>query len=324
MTWLYILLGVVLLLLATVLGASFYMFRFAIARRDNTSMEKLIQNMKDRYKDNPIKKEWGCRIEDGYKKFMEKSPKEVFMTNREGMKLCGFLLECEGATKTVIFSHGWRSIPFFDFSCIWEYYLEHKFNVLVIEHRAHRDSEGKYLYFGVKERFDVIDWANWTVERYGKEHKIFLSGISMGSATVMMAVGTEGLPENVVGASCDCGYTSASDIFRHVLKARFHLPAFPIMHVAGVISKIFAKFDFEEFTSTEGVRNSKIPLLFIHGTDDDFVPVEHTYKNIEACGSEHVDVIVEGAEHGLSFFTDPNAVIEGLEKVLKKVFDDFE
>ena len=324
MIWLYILLIIAVLIPITVVAASFYMFRFAIARSDKASMEKLIKSMKSRYKNDPVKKEWGYKIEEGYKKLLEQPIEEVFMTNREGLKLRAYLIESEGATKTVIFSHGWRSIPLFDFSCIWEYYLNHHFNVLIIEHRAHRASEGKYLYFGVRERFDIIDWADWTVDRYGAEHKIFLSGISMGSAAVMMAVGTEGLPENVVGASCDCGFTSATDIFKHVLKSKFHLPAFPILHTAGLISKAVAGFDFNEFSSTEGVKNSKIPLVFIHGTTDDFVPVEHTYKNIEACGSEHVDIIIEGADHGLSYFSDPDAVIAGLEKVLKKVFDDFD
>ena len=321
---LYVIIALTALLAIAVIVASFCLFKFAIARSDKASMESLIQKMKERYKDDPVKSKWGYMIEDGYNKFLKQPVKEVFINNRNGMKLRGYLLESEGATKSVIFVHGWRSIPLFDFSCIWEYYQSHNFNVLLIEHRAHRESEGKYLYFGVKERFDVIDWANWLGERYGKDQKIFLSGISMGSATVMMAVGTDGLPENVVGASCDAGYTSASDIFRHVLKKNFNLPAFPILPIAGIIAKLFAKFDFEEFTSTEGVKNAKIPLVFIHGTADDFVPVEHTYINSKACASEHVDVIVEGAEHGLSYFTDPKAVTEGLEKVLKKVFDDFE
>ena len=324
MIWLYVIIAAVALSAVTLIGASFYLFKYAIARSDKVTMESLIQRMKDRYKDDPVKSKWGYMIEEGYNKFLKQPVEEVFITNRENMKLRGYLMECEGATKTVIFVHGWRSIPLFDFSCIWEYYRNHKFNVLFIEHRAHRESEGKYLYFGVKERFDVIDWANWLNERYGSDKKIFLSGISMGSATVMMAVGTEGLPENVVGASCDCGYTSATGIFCHVLKTKFNLPAFPILNVAGIIAKLFAKFDFEEFTSTEGVKNAKIPLVFIHGTADDFVPVEHTYTNIKACTTEHVDIIVEGAEHGLSYFTDPQAVTEGLEKVLKKVFDDFE
>ena len=324
MIWLYIISAALVFAFLALIGAAFCLFKFAIARSDKTSMEKLIQTMKDRYKNDPVKKEWGYMIEDGYNKFLAEPIEEVFMTNRDGLKLRAYLLECEGATKSVIFSHGWRSIPLFDFSCIWEYYKKHNFNVLLVEHRAHRESEGKYLYFGVKERFDLIDWANWLGDRYGKDKKIFMSGISMGSAAVMMAVGTEGLPENVVGASCDCGYTSAQDIFRHVLKSKFKLPAFPILHIAGLIAKLLAKFDFNEFTSTEGVRNAKILLVFIHGTGDDFVPVEHTYANMEACASEHVDVIVEGAEHGLSYFTDPKTVTEGLEKVLKKVFDDFE
>lgn len=321
---LYVIITLIALLAIAIISASFCLFKFAIARSDKASMESLIERMKDRYKDDPVKSKWGYMIEDGYNKFTNQPVQEVFIKNRDGMRLRGYLLECEGATKSVIFVHGWRSIPLFDFSCIWEYYQSHKFNVLFIEHRAHRESEGKYLYFGVKERFDVIDWANWLGDRYGRDKKIFLSGISMGSATVMMAVGTEGLPENVVGASCDCGYTSASDIFRHVLKKNFKLPAFPILPIASIIAKLFARFDFEEFSSTEGVKNAKIPLLFIHGTADDFVPVEHTYINSKACASEHVDIIVEGAEHGLSYFTDPKAVTEGLEKVLKKVFDDFQ
>jgi pimeloyl-ACP methyl ester carboxylesterase len=93
---------------------------------------------------------------------------------------------------------------------------------------------------------------------------------------------------------------------------------------AFLMQDVDAKFDFDEFTSTEGVKNAKIPLVFIHGTDDGFVPVEHTYENIKACTVEHTDIIVEGADHGLSYFTDPEAVTSGLESVLKKVFDDFE
>ena len=324
MIWLYVIIAIILIALLALIGASYYLFVFAIARSDKTSMEKLIQNMKDRYKDDPVKSKWGYMIEEGYNDFLKQPYKEVFMTNRDGMKMRAYLLEGENATKSVIFSHGWRSIPLFDFSCIWKYYQKHNFNILIVEHRAHRASEGKYLYFGVKERFDLIDWANWLGDRYGKDKKIFMSGISMGSAAVMMAAGTEGLPENVVGASCDCGFTSAKDIFRHVLKRNFHLNSFPILNIASVIAKLLAKFDFDEFTSTEGVRNSKIPLVFIHGKEDGFVPVEHTYENIKACTVEHIDIIIEGADHGLSYFTAPEEVTNGLEMMLKKVFDDFE
>lgn len=324
MIWLYITAAVIIVISAVILGASYYMFRYAIGRDKKVTAEKLTQRMKDRYKDDPQKSKWGYMIEEGIQKFKAEPYEDVYMTNREGMKLHGYLLECGGATKTVIFSHGWHSDALFDFSCIWEYYRKHSFNVLIINHRGHGKSEGKYVCFGVKERFDVIDWANWVNGRFGKDMKIFLSGISMGSATVMMTVGTEGLPQSVVGASCDCGYTSARDIFVHVLRVGFHLPPFPILNVAGVISKIFAKFDFDEFTSMDGLKNAKVPVYFIHGTKDGFVPVEHTYKNREICATEYTEAIIEGADHGLSFFTEPETVRSGLQALLKKIFDDFE
>lgn len=324
MIWLYILIAVFILIIAVITGTAYYLFSFAILRKDQSTVEEKIQKIKDTYKDDPVKSEWGYIIEDGYKKLTEQPLEDVFITGRDGLRLHASLLECEGATKTVIFSHGWRSISLYEFSCIWEYYYDHKFNILFIDHRAHGKSEGKYLCFGVKERFDIIDWINWVNNRYGIEKKIFLSGISMGSAAVMMAVGTNGLPKNVVGASCDCGYTSVYDIFNHVVKHDFHLPTVPLLNVAELFTKLKAKFAFNEFTSTQGVKNAKIPLLFIHGTADTFVPVEHTYINSKACASEHIDVIVEGAEHGMSYLTDPAAVKNGLEKILKKVFDDFE
>lgn len=324
MIFFYLAASIIVLVLLVVVIASFYMFRFAIGKDSKASAEKLIQNMKDRYKDDPEKSKWGYMIEEGYNEFLSRPFEDVYMTNRDGMKLHGYLLECENATKTVIFSHGWHSVALFDFSCIWSYYEAHKFNVLIIDHRAHGKSEGKYVCFGVKERYDVVDWALWVGERFGENMKIFLSGISMGSATVMMALGTEGLPDTVVGASCDCGYTSATDIFKHVLKIGFHLPAFPILNVAGLISKLVAKFDFEEFTSLDGLKKAKIPVYFIHGTKDGFVPVEHTYANRAACASDYTEAIVENADHGLSFFTDPNAVREGLEALLRKQFSDFE
>ena len=46
-------------------------------------------------------------------------------------------------------------------------------------------------------------------------------------------------------------------------------------------------------------------MLLIHGTGDHFVPVEMTYENYLACGGPRRLLIVPGADHGMSYFTDP-------------------
>ncbi|MBQ7292635.1 MAG: alpha/beta hydrolase [Clostridia bacterium] len=302
---------------------AYLLFVYAVRKSTMLTPEQLIERLKARHKSDEIKSQWGYMAEEGYKKLLKQPLEDVYITSRDGLKLHATLIETENATKTVIFSHGWRSHAFFDFSCIWEYYLSHKFNVLLIDHRAHGKSEGKYICFGIKERYDLIDWANFINLRFGTHKKIFFSGLSMGSATVMMALGTEGLPSNVVGASCDCGYTSPKDIFKHVLKSKFHLPSFPFINVASLISKLTARFDFDEFSSEEGLKKAKVPIIFIHGTEDGFVPIEHTYRNMKSCASEYSQAIIENAGHGMSYLTDKESVIQKIEALLKSLFEDF-
>ena len=310
--------------LAILFSAAYFLFKYAVCRSVSLTPSELIERLKKRYANHPTKCQWGYMAEEGYNKLLKQELQDVYITSRDGLELHASLVECENATKTVIFSHGWRSAAFFDFSCIWEYYLSHKFNLLLIDQRAHGKSEGKYICFGVKERYDLIDWAKFVNTRFGEDKKIFISGISMGSSALMMALGTDGLPQNVVGASCDCGYTSPRAIFKHVLKKNFHLPAFPLIGLANIISKLIANFDFDEFSSDEGLKNAKIPIIFIHGTGDGFVPVEHTYDNIKACASKYTEAIVENAEHGMSYLTDKESVMNGIEALHRSIFDDFE
>ena len=57
-----------------------------------------------------------------------------------------------------------------------------------------------------------------------------------------------------------------------------------------------------------------MPVLFIHGSDDCFVPVSMTYENYKACASTKTLFIVPGADHGMSYYTDR----EGYEKALMR------
>ncbi len=60
-------------------------------------------------------------------------------------------------------------------------------NVLMIEERAHLESEGHTITFGIKERYDALDWIRYALQRFGEDTRIILVGISMGAATVLMA-----------------------------------------------------------------------------------------------------------------------------------------
>ena len=157
---------------------------------------------------------------------------------------------------------------------------------------------------GSIERFDCLDWVSWVNRSVGADLPIYLVGVSMGAATVLMASDLC-LPENVHGIIADCGYTSPHAIWKHVANNNLHIA----YGVRGVIASEILRHKIQvgsnDFSTTEALKNTRIPVLLIHGTGDHFVPVEMTYENYLACGGPRRLLIVPGADHGMSYFTDP-------------------
>lgn len=243
-------------------------------------------------------------IQDGMAYLLAQPQDEVSIKSHDGLTLCGvfYPAHCKKAERTILCVHGFYSYGLHDFGAVAEFYLNNQCNMLVIDHRAHGKSEGKYRTFGVKERLDVVDWAQWLVNR-DAETPIYLDGISMGCSTVLMACSML-LPKQVVGVIADCGYTSPKEIFTHVLKLWFHLPAFPVLPIAGIFCRLFAGFSIQEDTRRH-IADLKLPIMFFHGADDNFVPTYMSQHNYDACSSPHKSIkITEKAGHGESYLMD--------------------
>ena len=125
-------------------------------------------------------------------------------------------------------------------------------------------------------------------------------GISMGAATTMMLSG-EDLPKQVKVFVEDCGYTSVWDEFHQEISVQFGLPAFPILHVASLITELKYGWNFEEASALNAVSKSKYPMLFIHGDADTFVPTWMAYPLYEAKSEPKELWIVPGVEHAKSY-----------------------
>ena len=136
---------------------------------------------------------------------------EVEVTSVDGLRLVGKYYHMSDDAPLVIFFHGYRCAGIRDGNGIFLYAREFGFNVLLVDQRAHGKSEGKTITFGVMERHDCKSWAEYAVKRFGRDVKIYLCGLSMGGATVLMASDI-GLPENVVGILADCPYSSPKAI----------------------------------------------------------------------------------------------------------------
>ncbi len=255
------------------------------------------------------------------KEFMLAQPHEdVYQTAFDGLKLHAAyfpsIKENEGKKRIVICFHGYTSRGLADFTGLTDYYFKRGYAMLHPDARAHGDSEGEYIGFGCLDRKDALKWIDWVLEKCGPDVEIFLHGISMGGATVLMASGLE-LPPQVKGIISDCGFTSPKEVFTHVLHSMYHLPAFPVIPAANVVNKKLAGYGMDECNAKREVAKAKVPILFIHGSKDTFVPVCMCHELYECCASPKKILIVDGAAHGESYFKNMEAYEAALDEFTK-------
>ena len=271
---------------------------------DNES-EKIIEYNKNNEKQ--LANEWAETIEN----------KKVEVIAKDGIILRGteYIID-EHSDKWAIVLHGYHSNPDSVLS-IGMHFSEKGYNVLIPSMRASNDSEGQYIGMGWLDKDDLQCWINLIIEQ-NDNAEIILHGSSMGAATVLMASGDE-LPSNVKAIIEDSGYTSVWDIFASEAKARFNLPTFPILNMFELVANIRAKYDIKEASAVEQVKKSNVPILFIHGDSDDFVPEYMCEELYEAANCRKDKLIIHNAGHTESRYKEPdtyyNKIFDFLENI---------
>ena len=244
----------------------------------------------------------------------------VEIMSDDGLKLVGHWKTPENPKRVIVAMHGWRSSWTKDFGIISEFWEKNDCAVLYAEQRAQGNSEGEHMTFGLMERYDCFAWIKWAIEKTGGNLPVYLGGLSMGATTILMTAGLD-LPQNVKGIVADCGFTSPHAIWKHVTSSNLHISYNGINAMfADRLSKQKINMGTKDYSTVDALKECKVPVLFIHGTDDHFVPVEMTYKNYKACASEKRLLIVPGAEHGMSYILEQ----KNYEDAVLKFWKDFD
>ena len=239
----------------------------------------------------------------------------VSICSHDGLRLRGRYYEGEPGQPLFIFFHGYRSTAERDGSGGFQLCKKHGWNVLQVDQRGHGESEGKTVTFGIRERYDCLDWVRWAVRRFGEDTPIFLLGVSMGASTVLMASGMD-LPEQVKGIWADCGFSSAEEVLRHTIRRR-RMPEKAAFLAARLGGKLFGGLDLREYSALEAVKQAKVPILLIHGEADTMVPCEMAHALKEACAAPVTLLTVPGAPHGISYYVDNAAYCAAVEKLVE-------
>lgn len=239
---------------------------------------------------------------------------QIYIKNRKGKKLAAKYFHIKDGAPIAIIFHGYKGRAMSDPAGGYEILRNLGINVLIPDHRAHGESHGRTITFGIKERLDCVDWVRYLNDRFSPT-AIFLMGVSMGAATALMASG-EQLPSNVKGVIADCGFSSPEKIIRKVIGLDMKLPQrllFPFVRLAGMV---YGRFDICSYDAVKAVSRTNLPILIIHGEADDFVPCEMAY---EICKSGKCQLLtVSEATHGMSYIYDTEKYTDTVSDFIMK------
>ena len=252
------------------------------------------------------------------KEWCEKQPmQDWYITSRDGLKLHASYYPVDNPKRFVVMAHGYRGTRFGSVAHIAKELREEGSSLLMLDMRCCGESEGKYITFGAKEQYDIIDWVERLEEENPNNLPIYLYGQSMGAGAVLMASGRK-LSPNVRGLIADAGIHSMKDQLRDIAKVWFHLHGITLLLFrVNIFCRLLAKFSMRQADTTRAMKKNKLPVLFFHGEDDTYVTPESTLRNYVNCRAEKEMVLIPHARHLCCSYEKP-------ELYKKKVFQFFE
>ena len=242
---------------------------------------------------------------------MEATPWEkVSIVSYDGYKLYGRYYNIKKDAPLVICFHGYHGTFAWDGYGFFNVCRNNGMNILMVDQRSHGTSEGNIITFGIRERYDCKSWTEYAVERFGNDSVIYLAGVSMGAATVMMA--TElGLPSNVKAVISECGFSEPVTIIKETIR-HMNYPVKPIFFLINLGARIFGHVNLKETNAINAVKKTDIPILFIHGKQDSVVPIYMGEELYENCIGIKELLVVEEADHANNALVD----YEAYEKII--------
>ncbi len=281
-----------------------YIFAFRVSARR--------QSKEDEVPPSPYRE----KVMENINSLLFKPFENVETQSFDGLSLKGRYYHFKDGAPIAIIMHGYRSNYCRDGNGGFKICTNYGLNVLLPDQRAHGKSGGKTITFGIKERFDCVSWTDYLIDRFGEDTKIILVGLSMGASTVMMA--SDIAPQNVKGIIADCGFSSPKDILTEVAE-QMKLPPKAAYFFTRLSARMFGSFDTEGASAVKSVSNTDIPILFIHGENDDYVPCHMSKTCFDACKSEKYLLTVPNASHGMSYYIDTDKYTDMVNEFLDKV-----
>lgn len=260
-------------------------------------------------------------VVDLIEKLRNEPCEDVYIKSFDKVMLRGRYYHQDDNAPLAICFHGYRGTPIRDFSGGYQILKEQGFNVLLIDERAHLKSGGHTITFGVKEAKDGLCWIDYAINRFGKDIKIILVGISMGGYTVGNIIVNNELPNNVKGAILDCPYHSPKEILKTSCIRDLHVPWWIGSPILNIASRIYGHFSFTNKKNNLKGKKSHVDFIVIHGDKDSIVPCEFSEYLIEG-NPKSKRYVFPDADHGMSYLVDKDKYKECCVNFVNECLND--
>lgn len=286
MTYLIILIIIAILVIVFFLATGLYIFKSTVTRELHD-----IEKSYTRYVENNLFDE---------ALYNSASKEDITLKSFDGLNLTSTLIMNENPTnKFIVLVHG-VSICYVGSLKYFDIFYKNGFNILIVNQRRHGKSEGKYSTYGFYEKYDVNMWIEYLKSRFGNDIILGLHGESMGAGTVMETIP---LNDSIKFVIEDCGYSNFHELIgfqiTHAYKNRLVRKILsPSLIFANFFMKTKAKFSMKKIVPIDIVSSTSLPMMFIHGKEDYFVPWYMAVDLYKAKTKGYKELyLVEGAKH---------------------------
>ncbi|MBQ9086808.1 MAG: alpha/beta hydrolase [Clostridia bacterium] len=299
----------------------FLIFSLILFRRANRRRTHYPADRREHGGSFPLPSEGQVLLRDNRLWFDRQVFESIRILSSDGLRLAGQFLPSQSPARGIVLCfHGYHSSCRRDFTVHTRILHEAGYHVLLADQRSHGQSEGIYICFGAKERWDVGAWCRWAEERF-PSLSIALLGLSMGASTVLMATGTP-LPSSVQGVVADCGFSSPFEIIARTLRYKHKIYPYPAIYGMNIWSRILAGFDYWQVSCQQALQGNRLPILMIHGENDRFVPTEMSRRISRLFPDQICLWTVPEAPHSQSIYYDPDGyrsqLLSFLDTVMKQ------